>query len=351
MCRTKFDMGDKVMSGKNIFELGYKNICFYSPKGGSGKTTGIAQFAGYLALKGETLYKGESLKEGELPKGSKVLIIDADPSANTTKNFYIEPTKPRFMYPALMRMARTRNELPPKEAIMQCITPAFSEEMMQKGSPEIQAARANIFVAPSRRNPADLDLIELDKELVKADDYTFFYRFFEPIYEEFDYVLIDAPGQFTGSTYLNAVCMSHYIVSPSEADIYSTDALTEVDRIIRQATDELTKANQNHHLTHLGFYFSRYNTVRSLDQAMEQHSRNSSKYLRTYVKNLSIIPQLSGERELLAFVAPSRYKRSAQDEDISAFERLTIEILSRIKIFNEALYKQFEAWESKGGEH
>lgn len=303
-------------------------IVFYSPKGGSGKSTGLAQVAGYFARKGKSLLNGSSPEAPE--QGCKVLIVDADPSYNATQSFYVPEDKPKFCYTHLMYQSKRTGRPVSREMILDTIVPAFSEEMLKKGSPQIREARKNIFIAPSRKNILDRKMIDLDDQLVCDKDYTFFDAFFKPIYGDFDIILIDAPGQITGSSYLNAICMSHFVVSPSETDIYSTNALLEVQEIVKRA-----RAISSHPINFLGFYFSRIDRRRGSDKDAEKDYAQEKVYMKTAIRNLAIIPKLQGEKELLAFtnVEDNMIKEAMKnDEDVGTFDKLTCEIVERLKL-------------------
>lgn len=318
-------------------------IVFYSPKGGSGKSTGVQQVSGYLAYKGQTLFTGR-----EEIAGAKTLIIDADPSYNASQSFHTEPGRPAKCYTQLMFESIRDKRTATKEEIMETIVPAFSPEMMKMGTPKEQEGRRNLFIAPSRLDVMDRYMIELDDFLVRArvskdgpqGFYTFFYSFFKPIFDEFHFIIIDAPGQITGSSYLNAICMADFVVSPSETDIYSTNAIREVQGILKRANNLA-----NHPIDFLGFYFSRYSGSRSLDKEMLNDSAQIKEYLETSVRNLSIIPQLQGRKELIAFDANARNTMKDKGDDVDVFEKLTTEILNRMK---QAVYRRKQMAAKRG---
>lgn len=313
-------------------------IVFYSPKGGSGKSTGVAQVAGYLAYNGLGIFA-----QSEKIVGAKTLIIDADPSYNASQSFYMEEGRPPICYTHLMKQCLTEKRRPTKEELLSTIVPAFSEEVLNTGTETEKIGRNNLFIAPSRLSISDRCMLELDDFFVRAKGpngkpgwYTFFDTFFKPIYDEFNFIIIDAPGQITGSSYLNAICMADFIISPSETDIYSTNAILEV-QTIRRIANELA----NHKIDFLGFYFSRYDGRRGNDRELLSDSGQMKEYLETSIKNLSIIPQLQGRKELVAFDAKARraLREPIKDdqgniigyEKEDVFEKLTTEILRRLK--------------------
>ena len=345
-------------------------IAFYNSKGGSGKSTGTAQVAGYLALKGKSMFLG---KEGN--EGFRILLIDADPSYNLSQSFAHK--SPYKYYPHLMAEYIEKNkgrkisemEWPSAKELIQLITPAYKGDMLKKGTDDVIRAREKIHIMPSRNNFTDRTIIDLEEgiERLMPDNVSpeekleydklrmqFFERFFAPLFGLYDFILIDAPGQNTGWIYINVITMSHYIVSPSEADIYSTSALAEVDSVINDARKYAT-----HNITYLGLYFSRYNERRALDRSIVSQALSLPHYMKVAIKNLAIIPQLQGEGELIAFDPSSQKKfenktnvfddkkkpesigaaymylaeKSKIDENVRySFEDLTDEILKRIKM-------------------
>lgn len=214
---------------------------------------------------------------------------------------------------------------------MKAIAPAYTEEAINIGSPEVRKAKANIFIAPSRKDVYDRQILTLDRMIATDESYNTYDKFFSPIYSEFDYILIDCPGQITGSSHISALSMAQYVVTPSETDIYSSNALLETKLIIKEVRDQLKKE-----LSMIGFYYSRINSQRGLDRESKIFAMEEPDYLRCAIKNAAIIPQLQGTKELVAFNKEAQ--RALRERDIitgemntvDSFELLTNEIIKRI---------------------
>ena len=292
-----------------------RKIAFYSPKGGVGKTTGVMNAAGILAAK----YK------------ASVLIIDADPSANVSSGFSATAETVRAAYPELLTEAMKRNiGVPPKKAPLASVVSAFPE-INEHEHPAKQQARRRIFIAPAQAGESAASLLIRTEDAImkhnyglelsgKPRDYMHLARFFSPLEDMFDYILIDAPGAIAGAMYLEAVCAADYIVSPAEADIWSPAALSRVIDVTKLACG-LSKKK----IHFLGYYLSKYDARRTRsDVAIKEGIRDKDLLFSTAIPNSSSVKNAQLATDILAFTRPG-------DDVTKCFEMLTDEIVKKIK--------------------
>ena len=165
-------------------------ISLLNHKGGVGKTTSAINIgAGLVEL------------------GKKVLLLDLDPQANLTLSLGI-PRQKYTIYEAL----RGESELVPYNV------------------------KENLDVITST-----LDLSGAEMELINEAGREFIMReLFEPVKEEYDYIIIDCPPSL-GLLTLNALTSSHYVYIPLQTEFLAMQGLTKIKQIIDKVRFRLNK--------------------------------------------------------------------------------------------------------------
>lgn len=165
-------------------------ISLLNHKGGVGKTTSAINIgAGLVEL------------------GKKVLLLDLDPQANLTISLGI-PRQKYTIYEAL----RGESELVP------------------------YSVKENLDVITST-----LDLSGAEMELINEAGREFIMReLFEPVREEYDYIIIDCPPSL-GLLTLNALTSSHYVYIPLQTEFLAMQGLTKIKQIIDKVRFRLNK--------------------------------------------------------------------------------------------------------------
>ena len=165
-------------------------ISLLNHKGGVGKTTSAINIgAGLVEL------------------GKKVLLLDLDPQANLTISLGI-PRQKYTIYEAL----RGESELVPYNV------------------------KENLDVITST-----LDLSGAEMELINEAGREFIMReLFEPVLEEYDYIIIDCPPSL-GLLTLNALTSSHYVYIPLQTEFLAMQGLTKIKQIIDKVRFRLNK--------------------------------------------------------------------------------------------------------------
>ena len=167
-----------------------KVISILNHKGGVGKTTSAINIGAALV---------------ELSK--KILLIDLDPQANLTVSLGI-PRQPTTIYEAM----RGEAELAPYNL------------------------RKNFDVIMST-----LDLSGAEMELINEAGREFILReLFEPVIEEYDYIIIDCPPSL-GLLTLNALTGSNYAIIPMQTEFLALQGLTKIKQIIDKVRFRLNK--------------------------------------------------------------------------------------------------------------
>lgn len=165
-------------------------ISMLNHKGGVGKTT-------------STINIGAGLVE----MGKKVLLIDLDPQANLTLSLGIS-RQPVTIYESL----RGESELEP-----------FT-------------VKENFDVITS-----SLDLSGAEMELINEAGREYILReLFEPVQEEYDYIIIDCPPSL-GLLTLNALTSSNYVIIPLQTEFLALQGLTKIKQVIDKVKFRLNK--------------------------------------------------------------------------------------------------------------
>lgn len=180
-----------------------KVIAISNQKGGVGKTTTAINLAACLAV---------------LEK--KVLVIDADPQANTTSglNFSPDNDEKRTLYEVMIGKIGIRDAL-------------------------IQTEIANLHMVPSHLNLVGaeiemLDAPERESALKKA---------IAPVMDEYDYIIIDCSPSL-GLITVNSLTAADSVIIPVQPEFFALEGLGKLLQTIR-----IVQSGVNPHLTIEGF--------------------------------------------------------------------------------------------------
>jgi chromosome partitioning protein len=172
-------------------------IAFSNQKGGVGKTTSCVNVAAGLAI-----------------QGKKVLVVDADPQANTTRHLGFDPKTVENTLLELLRDQKSIDEI----IIKNCF---------------------GVDLLPSRKDlsAAEFDLvIEIDRE-------TFLKEKLGEIANGYDYVLIDTPPSL-GMLAIDSLVYADEVFIPVKADYLAMEGigqLMDVIGLIKNSSNERLK--------------------------------------------------------------------------------------------------------------
>lgn len=165
-------------------------ISLLNHKGGVGKTTSAINIgAGLVEL------------------GKKILLVDLDPQANLSLSLGV-PRQPTSLYEAL----RGEAELAP------------------------YTVKENLDIIPST-----LDLSGAEMELVNEAGREFILReLFEPLREEYDFIIIDCPPSL-GLLTLNALTCSSQVIIPLQTEFLALQGLAKIKQVVDKVKFRLNK--------------------------------------------------------------------------------------------------------------
>lgn len=204
-----------------------KIVAIANQKGGVGKTTIAINLGACLAL-----------------MEYKVLIIDADPQANTTSGTGIEKEQIRHtIYDCFI------NEIPAADAIVQSPTP-------------------NLSVLPS-----DINLVGAELELVSRFKREYIMKdFLAPVRDQFDFIFIDCLPSL-GIITVNSLTAADSVIIPVQAEIFSLEGLGKLKNTINLVKKQLNPELAIEGIV-LTMYDKRLRLANLVIEEVQEHSKD-----------------------------------------------------------------------------
>jgi chromosome partitioning protein len=210
-----------------------KVIAIANQKGGVGKTTTAINLAASLAV---------------LEK--KVLLIDADPQANTTSgmNFNPDSQTGRTIYEALEGKEKIT------DVILDANDPSISKYLK---------------VIPSHINLVGAEIELMDPEI--KDREKFLKNALAPVRDDFDYIIIDCSPSL-GVITVNALTASDSVIIPVQPEFFALEGLGKLLNTIK-----LVQNRMNPDLTIEGFLFTMFDSRLKLHNQVVEDVRSHFK--------------------------------------------------------------------------
>ena len=201
-----------------------KIISLANQKGGVGKTTTSINLAAALAK-----------------LGKRVLLIDADPQANTSSGLGIDIRElESTIYECLV------NGIDPHTAI-------------------VETSMENLFVIPSH-----IDLVGAEIEMLNMEHREqLLKKIIQPIREDYDFILIDCSPSL-GLITINALTASDSVIIPVQCEFFALEGIAKLLNTIK-----IIKSKLNPQLKIEGFLLTMYdNRLRLSNQVYEEVKRH-----------------------------------------------------------------------------
>jgi chromosome partitioning protein len=218
-------------------------ISLLNHKGGVGKTTSAINIgAGLVEL------------------GKKVLLVDLDPQANLTLSLGI-----------------------PRQKI------TIYEAIRGEGDLEPYTVKPNLDAITST-----LDLSGAEMELINEAGREYILReLFEPLAEQYDFIIIDCPPSLSLLT-LNALTCSRYVIIPLQTQFLALQGLAKIKQVI-----DKVKFRLNKNLDIGGVVATMYDArlVLNRDVVETIHKYFGEKVFKTYIRNNVALAEAPAQRK------------------------------------------------------